>query len=69
MTDTNNPPEVIIELDLATAKFLLNNCEVNINFGLAHLQTVSRATAEVLIEQMEAFKIVRAAVQKGMRDD
>ena len=60
----NNPP-VIVELTKEQATFLLENCDTNIGYGLNFLQSVSRETAEKLVEQMEMFKGIKAAVTKG----
>lgn len=67
MSNTNNPPEVVIELPREVAQFLLDNCDVNIGFGLAQLQTFeNRASAEKMVALLENFKAVKAAVTKGL---
>lgn len=62
----NNPP-VVVELTKEQAEFLVHNCDTNVGYALGMLQTVSRGTAEKLVEQMEMFKGVKQAIEKGMR--
>lgn len=58
---SNNPPDVILELTMDEAKFLLENCNSNIGFALNAIQNgdLSRPTVEALVVKMEQFKAVR----------
>jgi hypothetical protein len=63
---SNNPP-VIIELSKELAEFLMENCEANIAYGLAGLQSLhSRDLQEKMVKNIEAFKALKAALEKGM---
>lgn len=55
----NNPPDVVLELTRDEAQFLLRNCDTNIAFGLANLQTMERPAAEKLVGLIEQFKGLR----------
>lgn len=62
MADTNNPP-IFVELTPELAQFVKDNCEVNLNFGLQSLQTLtSRDLQKQMVTQLENFKALRKAV-------
>lgn len=64
----NNPPQVIVELTQEQAKFVVANCDKNISFALGFImenQDTKREILEKLINMMEEFKGIKAAVEKG----
>ncbi len=66
---SNNPPEVTVGLTKFQAEFLLSNCDSNIEMGLNSLSAgMSRDTTVKLVALVQAFKGVKAAVEKGMAD-
>jgi hypothetical protein len=69
---SNNPPDVILELTKQQAEFLLKNCNSNITMGLKliDMPDVSRGTLERAVALMEEFKAIRAMlVTQGITDD
>jgi hypothetical protein len=50
-TKSNNPPDLIIEMDFKLAEFVIKNCDSNISFALGMLQQVSVNTAEALFKR------------------
>lgn len=65
---SNNPPEVIVELTLEQAEFLVCNCDSNIGFGLGAMESLQEeANLRKLVGLMEQFKAIKKAVQKGMK--
>ena len=61
MSLSNNPPDVSLELDADTAKFLLKNCEDNLFMGLGLIMSpgISRENAEKLVAMNDKFKTIR----------
>lgn len=62
----NNPP-ILVEMTPEMADFVVLNCESNMHFALANLQTVSRPTAEKLVEQIENFRALLKAVEDARK--
>lgn len=63
---SNNPPDKIVELTQEQYDFLLRNCDSNIGFGLAALQqTQDRRSALQLVDLLEQFKGIKAALEKA----
>jgi hypothetical protein len=61
----NNPPDVVLELTMEQAEFLLRNCDHNIGFALHILQNNSdRASAERTVALTEKFKEIRNKLRK-----
>ena len=66
MSLSNNPPDVSLELDADTARFLLDNCETNLTLGLGLIMSpgISRENAEKLVAMNDKFKIIRDKLKK-----
>lgn len=66
MSGHNNPPQRLVEMDDDLAAFVVENCETNMRFALMNLQGVSsRDLQEKLVEMIENFKKLKAAVEKS----
>jgi hypothetical protein len=68
MSNSNNPPEVLISLTKEQAEFLKLNCETNIEFALGMLQNVSEDAARKLIANLEQFKVILEATNNAMKE-
>jgi len=67
---SNNPPDVILDLTFEEAKFLVENCEANLNLSLQVLPNLtSRDLMEKLVNQMEMFKTIRKKLQDSVHPD
>jgi len=66
VTISNNPPAVVLELTEKQAKFLLSNCNSNIEMALRMLTQHgnNRAMSERVIALNEQFKELRAMLLK-----
>lgn len=69
----SNNPRVIVELTEEQAAFLIQNCTVNSGVLLQGLQTLhqsgaSRDSLMKIVEPLEHFKNIKAAVEKGQED-
>lgn len=71
--NTNNPPDVILELTMDEAKFLLENCNTNMEFGLRSMMAMpdaNRETLEKLVNLNEKFKTIRnKLLRSGVKND
>lgn len=64
--NTNNPPFKIVALTQEQYEFLLNNCDVNIEFGLKSLQMLETKEAiEKMVVLMESFKAVKKSLKEA----
>ena len=67
----SNHPEgsnVFVELTPELAAFLLDNCDANLEMGLGLISepSISQSTVVAIVDKMEKFKGVRAAVKDAM---
>lgn len=67
----NHPPrDITVTFTPELATFLLANCESNMIMGLGMLENrkagYSQETTVRIVEMIEQFKAVKAAVKKGM---
>lgn len=64
----NNPPYKIVELSEEQYRFLLENCDSNLEFGLRAMMSgdFSRQTLEQLVDLNEKFKSVKTALERAI---
>ena len=64
---TNNPPYAALNLTEEVHRFLLNNCESNIIFGLSALQeTTSEKSARAMVDIIESFKNISQKLKESV---
>lgn len=63
----HNGAPVIVELPAELAEFLIETCDSNVAFALGFLQTVSRETAEKLVDQLEKYKKIKALIKDAQK--
>lgn len=62
----DNHPPILVEMTPDLAEFVEKNCAANIALGLGALQRGQRrAAAEELVDMIERFKALQAAVRKA----
>ena len=69
MKSGHNKPPVVVELTKEQARFVVKNCDSNISATLNALCSgaeFSRSAQEALVDLMENFKGVKAAVEKAL---
>lgn len=70
---SNNPPYAVVELTREQYDFLVDNCAVNMSQGLAMVdpcgplreQPLPMSTVRKIVDMVEKFRGVKAAVEKG----
>lgn len=67
---SNDDGARIVRLDAATLAFALENCETNIRMALAFVDpssghSISRETAEDVVEMVESFNKLRRALMEA----
>ncbi len=66
--DSNNPPDVIIELSYKDANLLSDHCDSNMTLALQFLQTSpSAAGAREAVDLIEGMKRIKDAIVQGMK--
>ncbi len=66
---SNHPGKVMIAVDREIAKWMIESCDANLEFGLKSLNLLgTRESQEKMVDLLEKNKIVKAATQEALKD-